>query len=172
MIRLSDLVLERQKLSRDAFAATWSMPVLLHREEREDEEERAFKTGITDPRGSRLEIEAGLTTKPDLAVIKVQKRAGSPFQERISVGRSRNSDIHIDYPKISKFHAYFSPSDLNFLLTDAGSTNGTFVNNHRLTADQPVILPDRALVSFGRYHFRFHLPKGLVQIVEELTFGP
>ena len=173
MTLLSDLVAELKTLEEEGFLSSWCMPVLLHREERDDDEDRAFKTGITDPRGNKLELAAGLTTHPDLSVIRILKRPGGPFKDRISVGRSRNSDIHVDYPKISKFHAYFTWSEdkTRYHLTDAGSTNGTFVNSHKLTAGQPVILPDRAMVSFGRYHFRFHMPRGLYEVVSEIAFG-
>ncbi len=173
MTLLSTLVAETRSLSLEEFLAAWPMPVLLHRVEEDDEEDRAFKTGITDPRANRLEVAAGLTNHADLEVLKIEKRPGGPFKDRISVGRSRNNDIHLDYPKISKFHAFFTWSEdqSKLHLTDADSTNGTFVNSHQIKSGQPVVLPDRALISFGRYHFRFHMPTGLYQVVREIALG-
>ncbi|MFW5878448.1 MAG: FHA domain-containing protein [Myxococcota bacterium] len=170
---LADLVQQRKELDLEAFLEAWPVPVLLHRPEGNDLEERAFKTGITDPRASRLELEAGLSTSPDLEVIKVEKRPGGPFKDRISVGRTRTNDIQIEYPKISKFHAYFTTNEdgTSYRITDAGSTNGTFVNGHLLTEGKPVVLPDRAMLGFGRYNFRFHLPQGLFHILGEIAFG-
>jgi pSer/pThr/pTyr-binding forkhead associated (FHA) protein len=173
MIRLADLVPDRKRLSFEEFASDWDTPVLLHRSTDDDEEARSFKTDVTDPHATRMELAAGLTTDPDLVVVKVEKRPGGVFKDRVGIGRTRNNDIHLPYPKISKFHAYFtwSADRSEFYLTDAGSTNGTYVNGHRLTHSQPVIVPERALVSFGRYHFRFHLPRGLFDVLGQIAYG-
>ncbi len=172
MTFLYNVVEDIKSLSREEFSASWSTPVLLHRVQ-DTAEPRPFKTGVTDPRANRLELEAGLTTDPGLAVIRIVKRPDGPFKDRISIGRSRSCDIQVDYPKVSKLHAYFTwnESGSQFFLMDAKSTNGTFVNDHRLTSGQPVILPDRALIRFGRYHFRFHMPQGLHDVAGEIAFG-
>lgn len=174
MNRLADLVEDRKRLAKDAFFETHDVPVLLYNPPDDSDDRRAFKTGVTDAFASKMELTVGLATDPDLAVLRVEKRPGGIFKDRVSVGRTRNNDLQLDYPKVSKFHAYFSwaPDRETFYLTDAGSTNGTFVNGHRLAAREPVEVTERSIVSFGRYHFRFHMPEGLYQVLGYIAFGP
>ena len=171
-LRLADLVEYRKTLEEAEFCKRFPDPVLLHRPQEEDGA-RTFKTGLTDPLASRMELNVGLGTDPDLAVLPVRKKPEGIFRDRIGVGRTRNNDIQLPYPKVSKFHAFFtwSPDRSEFYLTDAGSTNGTFVNGHRLLPKKAVIVPERSVVSFGRYHFRFHLPAGLWLILGQIAFG-
>ena len=52
---------------------------------------------------------------------------------RLSVGRTRESDLSIDDISVSKIHASLTLSpEGNILIADTGSTNGTFVNNERI----------------------------------------
>lgn len=174
MKRLLDFVEERKALDREGFLALHPVPVLLHHLHAEDDDQgRSFKTAVTDPSASRLELATGLTTDPDLLVIPVEKRPGGVFRDRVGVGRTRNNDIQLPYPKVSKFHAYFTwnGDGSEYHLTDAGSTNGTFVNGHRLETGVSVVIADRNIVSFGRYHFRFHLPEGLWSILGRIAYG-
>ncbi|MDF1566073.1 MAG: FHA domain-containing protein [Deltaproteobacteria bacterium] len=174
MKRLADLVQDRKEHSLESFLTTFPDPVLLHRPEDSGEESaRSFKTGLTDPHATRMELAVGLSTDADLAVVPVSKAPDGVFSDRVGVGRTRNNDIVLPYPKVSKFHAYFtwSRDRSEFYLTDAGSTNGTFVNGHRLKKSESVIVPDRCVVSFGRYHFRFHTPKGLYETLGQIAYG-
>ena len=174
MKRLSDLVEDRKNLPLEKFLVAFPDPVLLHRpEDADDESARSFKTGLTDPHATRMELAVGLSTDADLAVIPVSKRPDGVFSDRVGVGRTRNNDIVLPYPKVSKFHAYFTwyANQSEFYLTDAGSTNGTFVNGHKLTPSDSVIVPDRCVVSFGRYHFRFHLASGLFDTLGQIAYG-
>jgi hypothetical protein len=80
---------------------------------------------------------------------KVQKI----FPRMITVGRTSNSDLVIPDDSVSKLHAFFQRlGDSNvFGLTDAESTNGTFLNDVRLTAHAtPVAAPPGSRVRFGR----------------------
>lgn len=66
----------------------------------------------------------------------VMKGTKNPFPA-ISVGRARNNDLQIDDWQVSKVHAYVippAPSDpvRRWTIRDADSTNGTFVNDHRV----------------------------------------
>ncbi len=160
-------------MSEEVFYRAHPDPVLLHRPEDAEQGPRTFKTGLTDPFASRMELSVGLSTDPDLAVLPVRKKPGGVFQDRVGVGRTRNNDIQLPYPKVSKFHAYFtwSPDRSEYYLTDAGSTNGTFVNGHRLVPKRAVVVPDRCVVSFGRYHFRFHTAQGLWTVLGQIAYG-
>ncbi len=145
-------------------------PVLLHRPEGVADPP-GFRTDLTDPGATRLEIATDLVTHPELRVLPLEKREGTLFEHRICVGRTRNNDIVLPYAKISKFHAYFTWSEEGdrYFITDPGSTNGTFVNGNRLTQLERIEVKDRTVVSFSRYHFRFHSPEGLFEAAKLLT---
>ncbi len=76
------------------------------------------------------------------------------FGKAILIGRTETNDICIVDPSISKLHARVTRSD--FALSDAGSTNGTFINGRRLGASESVPLEANALVRFGDRAFQVH----------------
>jgi pSer/pThr/pTyr-binding forkhead associated (FHA) protein len=68
----------------------------------------------------------------------------------ITVGRTRNNDVVLADPMISKFHAYFRLIDGAWHLADAGSVNGTRIGELTLPPKgppQPIRFGDR--ISFG-----------------------
>jgi hypothetical protein len=55
---------------------------------------------------------------------------------------------------VSRQHALLRPTETELFLVDLGSTNGTFHNGVRISADTSVKLNDGDTVSFGRVHFK------------------
>src|SRR5262249_3874202 len=49
------------------------------------------------------------------------------------IGRDHSCDFVIEDPEISSKHAYVSPVTGGISIEDVGSTNGTYVNGHRVT---------------------------------------
>ncbi len=99
-------------------------------------------------------------------VLMIVKREGSPFPERIGVGRARNADVCILLPKISKYHAFFTKgADEKYTLTDAGSKNGTSVEGRKLDEKVPVTLESGCEVCFGPYRFTFYTAEGFAGMV-------
>lgn len=83
-------------------------------------------------------------------VIRQGPLAGQVFelQQPIhNVGRSKENDIQIDDLKISRRHANLTLTPTGYVLQDLGSTNGTFVNNQRITA--PVAIQPGDVIGFG-----------------------
>jgi hypothetical protein len=81
-------------------------------------------------------------TRKQMVVAPITKREKSPFQDRISVGRARNSDIVIRHSSVSKLHAHFRNDPSGLTLTDVGSHNGTKIDGapmvpHRAEAVRP-----------------------------------
>lgn len=98
-----------------------------------------------------------MTTLLESVVYGLVKRAGSAFPNMLVVGRAPNSDVWIDDLQISKLHARIAldPS-LGHLLSDAGSANGTFVDDHRLTEREDRALVEGMRVRFGDRPFTVH----------------
>lgn len=73
-------------------------------------------------------------TRTRYQVAPIKKRPGAnPFDYMITLGRAANNDVIIQGTGVSKFHAYVShDAQGNPLISDAGSTNGTFVQGKQL----------------------------------------
>ena len=85
-----------------------------------------------------------------LRVFPVAKRkAANPFALMITFGRAPNNDLRIDLGEVSKFHGYFAQAGEEWQVTDAGSTNGTFLNGVRMREREPVKISPGANLSLG-----------------------
>jgi hypothetical protein len=183
MKRLSEYNADRLRLTRENFLAKHSAPVLLHRWENPDDDTEYASTTAhismidlparpeiprpTDPLAA-LGITTKITNAADVVIFPIVKRTpGGVLQDRVSIGRNRNADIHLPFRRISKFHAFFT-STMNgtkYFLTDAGSTNGSFLNGRRLPTGQSAEVNDRALVHFSQFLFVFFMPTAFYSLL-------
>jgi pSer/pThr/pTyr-binding forkhead associated (FHA) protein len=98
-------------------------------------------------------------TQPAIAsamLVMAVRKTQAIFPNMITVGRTLNNDVCLDDNSISKFHAFFQPLSENrrFLLFDAGSTNGTFVDDRLLPREgAPANLTAGARIRFGALSF-------------------
>jgi pSer/pThr/pTyr-binding forkhead associated (FHA) protein len=67
----------------------------------------------------------------------------------IQIGRTPGLEIVIDNPSVSRQQAEVRREGDGWVVRDIGSSNGTFVNGQRLTADRPLRRGDE--ISFGKY---------------------
>lgn len=75
---------------------------------------------------------------------------------RCSVGRTSANDLTLDDVSVSKIHASLSVGDEGVLsVADTGSTNGTFINDHRIAYGKAVRLHEGDRVKFGTIEVRF-----------------
>jgi hypothetical protein len=99
------------------------------------------------------------TPKSAYLVYPVKQTGRSPFPNFISVGRTANNDVVIVDASLSKFHAYIrTDTHGDFAIQDAGSRNGTFVDDAPVPAKEkgaPVGLRSGARVRFGRIELIF-----------------
>jgi hypothetical protein len=73
---------------------------------------------------------------------------------RVLIGRSRDSDVPIDDPNVSRRHAELRQEDGAWIVTDLGSTNGVKVNGRR--TEQAALNPGDEL-TLGLARLRFEL---------------
>ena len=73
----------------------------------------------------------------------------------VTIGRSRECDITLNDPNISRQHADIRPRGGSWVLTDLGSTNGSCLNGTRI--DRPEVLKPGDEVELGTTTIRFEL---------------
>ena len=72
-----------------------------------------------------------------------------------TLGRSRQCDIVVDDPNVSRTHAELRPRGGSWVLTDLGSTNGSSVNGRRV--DAPTVVKPGDEIELGTAAMRFEL---------------
>jgi hypothetical protein len=84
----------------------------------------------------RDDREAAQASKRDTLALRMLKGMPSdarfPLTRDLRVGRSRESDIFLVDPSVSRAHAILEVRDGSVVVRDSGSTNGTFVNGERV----------------------------------------
>lgn len=60
-----------------------------------------------------------------------------PVDQHLTIGRSAACDVTLDDTFVSSQHARVSRSDAGLIVTDLGSTNGTYVDRQRVTSPIP-----------------------------------
>lgn len=85
-------------------------------------------------------------------IVEIGGRMWRLVKETTVLGRGQDCDIVIDDSSVSRRHAEIRITPGAYLLTDLSSTNGTFVEGHKITACQ---LVDGNEVTLGRTSFMF-----------------
>jgi len=162
----------RKSLSREQFVEQYPSPFLvqeLDRQNGEEEKEFEFST-IHITKDELRSAVGGGSHSPDTPVYRVAKRATkNVFEGMINVGRAANNDIILDFQAVSKFHAYFTKDMAtdSVYLTDADSTNGTFINGLRLRPHQKYVLGEGDALSFAQQaEVKYYTPGALYDLLE------
>jgi EAL domain-containing protein (putative c-di-GMP-specific phosphodiesterase class I) len=69
------------------------------------------------------------------------------LRDPFTIGRHPKNDLALTYPTVSGYHAEIGTRDGQLWVNDLGSTNGTFLNGHKLSA--PEILRAGDVLQFG-----------------------
>ena len=79
---------------------------------------------------------------------------GQPYQELplepyMGIGRRESHAIQIEDHRLSRNHAEIYRQGNAFFVRDIGSTNGTFLNGGKLTAESPRKIEDQDFLTLG-----------------------
>ncbi len=83
----------------------------------------------------------------------IVKRSNGDYREIvwdrpvITVGRDSSNDIIIDHPLASRRHARFEQTEEGFFIRDLESTNGTFLNQERVSGARSLHNADQILIA-------------------------
>jgi pSer/pThr/pTyr-binding forkhead associated (FHA) protein len=129
-------------------------------------------TKLNDPaltEETTLSGEIGSQARGMVVPVRARAKAKAPAGELL-VGRSIGCDILLPFVTVSRVHAKLNPGKAGeVMLSDAGSRNGTWVNNVKVEAGQEVPLQDDALVRLGMLESRFLLPETLYWYLQGAT---
>ncbi|MBC8508441.1 MAG: FHA domain-containing protein, partial [Chloroflexi bacterium] len=92
------------------------------------------------------------------------------IKDDILIGRGDDCDLTLEHQEISRRHARLSRVGEEILLTDLGSSNGTYVDGQPLTPNMPVALSPGQLIMIGGFTLALNVP-GVVAtyVVEDRT---
>ncbi|MFH0899781.1 MAG: FHA domain-containing protein [Pseudomonadota bacterium] len=118
-----------------------------------------------------MDFRAPMRARGSHVVIPVRKSDRSPVGGFISVGRTRNNDVVLADESVSRFHALIvSGDDGQFSVSDAGSTNGTYVDDKEIPSARESakreLLRSGAKVRFGHVDLLFLDAAGLRELAK------
>jgi pSer/pThr/pTyr-binding forkhead associated (FHA) protein len=134
ILRIEDLRLDAARLSSEGFEDRYGNAFLLLSSAGFKQSKSASSTEVLL---LDLDEEVGeRTAGVSVRVMPIRAAKESP-RHLITVGRTAKNDVTISDISVSRFHAFFKRSaDGGFLLHDAGSTNGTIVNESSVSTKE------------------------------------
>jgi hypothetical protein len=141
------LIEKARKQSRAEFVAGTPLRFLILDEGIYQSDAVGFSTVLV----ASAALHRGATAARNPTVMTIEKAPGNPYPDRISLGRTRNCDMVLRDPSVSKLHAHFTvAADTGaLLLCDADSQNGTRRNGRVLVPNEPVPLQSGDILVFG-----------------------
>lgn len=133
---------------------------------RQQDEERRRLEQLGDPRIPKgdvhahdVKVTARITTTSGSRDLLLSLRPGG---KRLSVGRGKDNELCINDGSVSKIHAALVMNrEGTLLVSDTGSTNGTFINGRRIAYGEARQIEEGDVVGFGDVEVR--LQKNLIQ---------
>lgn len=117
---------------------------------------------ITDIKAALSTSENEAVQKPPCLLVVGGDLNGTLFdltKEKTTVGRNAECDIVLEFQGISRLHMTLYVGEDSVFVEDAGSRNGTFLNNQNIPESEHVLLHKGDIIKMGAMALRF-LPKG------------
>jgi hypothetical protein len=104
---------------------------------------------------------------PELFFVEKAQRTHNAFPMGITLGRVESNDIIIDDASVSRFHAWlqFDERQKTWMLCDAQSKNGTWLDGTTVAQGARVPLHDGAVIKLGQASLRFLMPQTMLQLL-------
>jgi hypothetical protein len=157
--RLQDYSHECQTLNAESFKEKYGHAFLIHRSDSPVARKRDGKRLTVSSMTVRDANGIPMVPEPDLIVFALRHGRHKQPGEFISVGRSASNDVVIPYEPITRFHALFTQDATGrFFVLDAGSKNGTFVNDRPAPEKgrgEPLEIQSGASIRLGPLSFTF-----------------
>ncbi len=129
----------------------------------------SFKAPETDRRNSFASFENPeertrmlRRTRTNPVLLSLQKDSCPDIdldQDHLILGKSRSqADIILSDSTVSRKHARIERRTDGYYVTDLFSTNGTFLDGHRLESGHAVLLNDGAQLTIASLHFQISIP--------------
>jgi NADPH-dependent 2,4-dienoyl-CoA reductase/sulfur reductase-like enzyme/pSer/pThr/pTyr-binding forkhead associated (FHA) protein/CRP-like cAMP-binding protein/Fe-S-cluster-containing hydrogenase component 2 len=133
-------------------------PALAHSfaEGQDAHRERLILTGIEDSAAYNAFLVPATHPQPTLTLNDIQLDALAMHQP-VTIGRQPGMTVRLDHPTVSRRHAEINYQQGHYLLEDAGSSYGTFVNGYKLNRTESYTLRHNDHIRFGDLVFRFQL---------------
>ena len=153
--KLAQYLASFEDLALSQFVAAYPNGFLVEKSERFFDKDVIFQflTDVVEDEHVLEQLREGTVRSAVLEsrVIEIAKRKDITEPDKITIGRSPNNDIVVYNKLVSRKHAYlqFSSEDQGCFLVDAGSSNGTFLNNNKLTPHEKYQLTDADEISIG-----------------------
>jgi pSer/pThr/pTyr-binding forkhead associated (FHA) protein len=102
---------------------------------------------VAEPLGERARL------REERALLLVEGRRLVVGPEGATIGRSRQCDVVLTDPNVSRKHAEIRPRGGSWVVTDLGSTNGVSVNGRRINA--PAVVKSGDTIALGTSEIGF-----------------
>ncbi len=107
-----------------------------------------LRIGSTDP-GTVVSMTYESATEAEAVKSSIKIQFGD--KNVLQLGRDPQNDVVLDSPSVSRFHAQIERIGQRYRIRDLHSSNGTFVNEQRITGD--VWVNPRDTIRLGSYRF-------------------
>ncbi len=127
-----------------------------HEDDEEPVAQESGRTMIYSTAGRVAEpLEERARARQHTALLVTDGRRLVVGADGVTIGRSRQCDVTLDDPNISRSHAEVRPRGGSWVLTDLGSTNGSRLNGRRIDGSE--VLKPGDEIELGTSRIRFEL---------------
>ena len=100
----------------------------------------------------------------EMELYPIAKKPGASFPDRITIGRTTNNDVVISDPSVSRLHAYVRQAN-GWVVADAGSKNGSWLDDVALEPRRETAMPPGAMIRFGDVLLAFYRSEDLFELM-------
>lgn len=105
------------------------------------------------------------TAEPvEMELYPLAKKPGASFPDRITIGRTANNDVVVPDHSVSRLHAYVRQGD-PWLVADAGSKNGSWLDDVALEPRRETPLSPRSVLRIGDIRLTFYRSEELFDLL-------